>query len=101
MRGSLLDTRSIYLIDMTDLSRLNKAELCYALSWSKPTLDRWINAYPDFPVRTLGTQGGGWEFDLPVVLAYLTRQSNAMRSADRWKRTCVPSEHEHEQKLLL
>lgn len=56
---------------MAALSPLTKAELCHAIGWSKPRLDRRLESDPNFPVRKRGTQAGGWEFDLAVVLAYL------------------------------
>lgn len=50
---------------------IGKRELCALLGWSRPTLDRRLNADPHFPVRSRGGRGGGWEFDGGEVQAYL------------------------------
>lgn len=52
-------------------SAIGKKELCARLGWSRPTLDRRLNGDPHFPVQTRGNKGGGWEFDLAKVTAYL------------------------------
>lgn len=52
-------------------SKVGKAELAQALRWSRPKLDRRLDEDPRFPVLKRGQRGGGWEFDLPAVLAYL------------------------------
>jgi len=59
---------------MKEFSSIPKIELCAALGWSRPKLDRVLARHPDFPVRTRGTQRGGWQFDLPEVIAYLEQQ---------------------------
>lgn len=62
---------------MTDISKLSKAELCKALGWSKPKLDRRLASDKNFPVRKRGNQSGGWEFDLPIVMRYLQISADA------------------------
>ena len=52
---------------------LGKAELCKALGWSRPTLDRRLARDPQFPVLAPGGQGVSWSFDLAAVCAYLGR----------------------------
>jgi hypothetical protein len=59
---------------MRDFSNLSKAELSAALGWSRQKLDRVLERDSDFPVRTRGTQRGGWQFDLPAVIAHLEVQ---------------------------
>ncbi|MCW5760876.1 MAG: hypothetical protein KIS90_13990 [Phenylobacterium sp.] len=51
-----------------------KKQLCEALGWSRMKLDRRLESDPIFPVVTRGTQAGGWEFDVDLVLAYLGAQ---------------------------
>jgi phage terminase Nu1 subunit (DNA packaging protein) len=48
-----------------------KKELCAWLKWSRPTLDRRLEGDQNFPIRKRGDRGGGWEFDLDAVGAYL------------------------------
>lgn len=50
---------------------VGKKELAAAIGWSRPTLDRRLNADAGFPVLSRGGRGGGWEFDLNQVVAYL------------------------------
>ena len=57
---------------MNEISILNKQELCNALNWSAPRLDRRLTSDPNFPVRKRGTRAGGWEFVLADVMAHLT-----------------------------
>jgi phage terminase Nu1 subunit (DNA packaging protein) len=52
-------------------SPVGKAELAAAIGWTRPRLDRRLDQDPNFPVKKRGTRAGGWEFDLPAVLAYL------------------------------
>lgn len=68
---------------MTEESPLDKAGLCLALGWSKPKLDRRLDGDANFPVRKRGTQAGGWEFDLSVVLAYLAAEPQKPRRPGR------------------
>lgn len=55
---------------------IGKKELAAALGWSRPRLDRRLNEDPHFPVHSRGGKGGGWEFDLALVLAYLNGAPN-------------------------
>jgi phage terminase Nu1 subunit (DNA packaging protein) len=51
---------------------VGKKQLCEELGgWSRMKLDRRLEADPDFPVETRGTQAGGWTFDVDAVKAYL------------------------------
>jgi phage terminase Nu1 subunit (DNA packaging protein) len=50
---------------------VGKKELCEALGWSRPKLDRRLNSDRSFPVVSRGDRGGGWKFDLHQVVAYL------------------------------
>lgn len=53
------------------MSGVGKKELCVALGWSRPKLDRRLLSDPAFPVLNRGDQSGGWQFDLVAVNAYL------------------------------
>lgn len=50
---------------------LSKTDLCTALRWGRPRLDRRLDADPAFPVAQRGRRGGGWRFDLAAVRRYL------------------------------
>lgn len=50
---------------------IGKKELCEALGWSRPKLDRRLKSDGNFPVAGRGDQSGGWQFDLQRVRDYL------------------------------
>ncbi|MBN3848360.1 hypothetical protein G3N58_16200 [Paraburkholderia sp. Ac-20342] len=50
---------------------IDKKQLCEALGWSRPRLDRRLAEDADFPVLRRGNRGGGWRFDLGAVIAHL------------------------------
>ena len=50
---------------------VGKADLCAALGWSRPRLDRRLESDAAFPVKTRGDRSGGWEFDLDAIEDYL------------------------------
>jgi phage terminase Nu1 subunit (DNA packaging protein) len=56
---------------------VGKKQLCEILGWSRPTLDARIAKDPLFPVVSRGGKGGGWEFDVGEVRAYLLGTSAA------------------------
>jgi phage terminase Nu1 subunit (DNA packaging protein) len=58
-------------------TRIGKAELAKALRWSRPKLDRRLDEDANFPVIKRGQRGGGWEFELAAVLAYLGQPAAA------------------------
>lgn len=45
--------------------------LCQALNWARTTLDRRLETDAAFPVVMRGGKGGGWQFDITEVKAYL------------------------------
>lgn len=59
---------------------VGKKQLCGELGWSRMKLDRRLLDDGAFPVKTRGTQAGGWEFDLDAVRAYL--QPDAIEPED-------------------
>lgn len=50
---------------------IGKKELCEALKWSRPKLDRRLQGDEHFPIVSRGDQAGGWKFRLQDVLDYL------------------------------
>jgi hypothetical protein len=60
---------------------LGKKELCEALGWSRPRLDRRIATDKNFPVLQRGNQSGGWQFDLTDVVKHLAASSDVNSSA--------------------
>lgn len=50
---------------------IGKSALCEALGWTRPRLDRRLNSDENFPIAHRGSAGGGWQFDLAAVRAYL------------------------------
>lgn len=71
------------------LEIVGKQRLAEFLGWSRPTLDKRINDDPNFPVRKIGDQSGGWEFDLDAVRKYLGKGAKPAR--EQPKRTRTPS----------
>jgi hypothetical protein len=62
---------------------VGKKALCEdVLRWSRMRLDRRLEADPEFPVVTRGTQAGGWAFDADAVLAYLGASVNEPEADD-------------------
>lgn len=55
---------------------MGKKELCEALGWSRPRLDRRLAEDADFPVLQRGNRGGGWRFELATVIGHLVATSD-------------------------
>lgn len=72
---------------MADTSKLNKAELCAELGWSRPRLDRVLERESNFPVRTRGDSPDGWTFNLATVIQYLAAGGGAKQKGGRKPRT--------------
>lgn len=71
---------------------IGKKELCQALGWSRPKLDRRLQSDPDFPVVSRGDQSGGWKFNLKAVEKHLggvTRPETSAGKAAK-KKTAKP-----------
>lgn len=64
----------------TGSQRVGKSALCQLLGWSRPRLDLRLETDPRFPVVKRGVKGGGWEFDLAAVNAYLAGGAGAPRA---------------------
>ena len=64
---------------------VTKRELTKFLGVSRTTLDAWIDRWPEFPIRELGSHGRGYKFDLREVCAFLRarQQEDADRRAER------------------
>ncbi|HUC17783.1 MAG TPA: terminase small subunit [Acetobacteraceae bacterium] len=75
---------SLALSTESDL-RLTKRELHLKLGVSRPTLDAWIDRYPDFPIVERGTNGTPYRFDPAAVIAFLRAKQDeqAKRNAER------------------
>ncbi len=75
---------SLALSSESDL-RLTKRELHLKLGVSRPTLDAWIDRYPDFPIVERGTNGTPYRFDPVAVIAFLKAKQDeqAKRNAER------------------
>jgi phage terminase Nu1 subunit (DNA packaging protein) len=75
---------SLALSSESDL-RLTKRELHLKLGVSRPTLDAWIDRYPDFPIVERGTNGTPYRFDPVAVIAFLKakQEEQAKRNAER------------------
>lgn len=62
---------------------VDKGGLCEALGWSRPKLDLRLKADRKFPVRSRGSQAGGWRFHLPTVQTYLAATPEMVRKPGR------------------
>jgi phage terminase Nu1 subunit (DNA packaging protein) len=60
---------------------VGKKQLCEILGWSRPTLDSRIARDRLFPVVSHGGKGGGWEFDVATVKAYLGATAGRIETA--------------------
>jgi len=65
---------------MADTSKLNKADLCAELGWSRPRLDRVLERDSNFPVRTRGDSADGWTFNLAMVTRYLAAGGGKLKT---------------------
>jgi phage terminase Nu1 subunit (DNA packaging protein) len=50
---------------------VTKSELTNLLGMSIPTLNKYIQFYPKFPILKSGGQGDGWSFDLDECLEFI------------------------------
>ena len=67
-------------VAVSDAAAVNKKELALRLKVSLPTLSRWIDRNPDFPVLSRGTNGASWSFDLAAVFAFLRQLRDAEKA---------------------
>lgn len=61
----------------TSAPLVTKRELANLLHISRPTLDAWIDRWPDFPVQERGDHGRSWRFDPHAVCAFLAEKKQA------------------------
>jgi phage terminase Nu1 subunit (DNA packaging protein) len=61
---------------------LGKKELCKALGWNRPKLDRVLKRDENFPIISRGDQSGGWCFDLEAVQKYLAGDTKPPHQED-------------------
>jgi phage terminase Nu1 subunit (DNA packaging protein) len=64
---------------------VTKRELVNLLRISRPTLDAWIDRWPDFPIEERGDHGRSYRFDPHAVCLFLSekKQAEADRRAER------------------
>ncbi len=56
---------------------VTKRELANLLHISRPTLDVWIDRWPDFPVKERGDHGRSYRFDPRAVCTFLAEKKQA------------------------
>ena len=74
------------LVLSTDSAPLvTKRELVHLLKISRPTLDVWIDRWPEFPIEEKGSHGRGYKFNARKVCAFLSarKQEEADLRAER------------------
>lgn len=69
VKKNVYTVNGLYTVART--GTVGKKELCVALGWSRPKLDKRLKTDPKFPIVSRGDQSGGWAFDPDAVNRYL------------------------------
>jgi phage terminase Nu1 subunit (DNA packaging protein) len=67
---------------------VNKREMAALLGCTLPTLDKWLQAWPDFPIVERGRNGQLWQFDAEAACAFVKAKHDAAR-AEKDRRTAA------------
>lgn len=80
---------------------VGKVKLAELLKWSPARLDRTLAKEPDFPVRTRGSRGIPWEFELHEVGEFLRGVEERQQSEDAVTRVAKERDDPREARLAV